>query len=95
MTALVYLLVGTLMGYGSHQARHITRRFTGAWERIANYAVGVSLNLPLGLAIYVRTPDDRRDSGWRFAIAYLLSFGAFGAGVVAGWIADEIKTPGQ
>jgi len=83
------------MGYGGHQSRMITRRFTGAWERIANYAIGVTLNLPLGLAIYAHTPDDRRDSGWRFAIAYLVSFCAFGAGVVAGWIAEETTPHGH
>ncbi len=87
---LLYLIVGSLGGYGAHQLRRFTARITGGWREIMHYTLGVMLNFPFAVLLYHRLPKDDRDKTFRFSVSYVMSFAAFGVGVIAGWVFDEV-----
>ena len=94
MRLLTALLLTTIGGIAGHLTRPIVRRefvrggrYDG-WFAIASYTLGVLFALPF--IVWTWRNLDRLDGESRLVSAYLLAFGAFGAGTVFGhWLLPD------
>lgn len=78
-----------MAGFVSHQARPFLLRFAHGWRDLLLYALGV-----IGAAPFVALFHDELPSlpaRRRFLISYFLGFGAYGFGVLLGWLHDSAR----
>lgn len=88
------IILTTLAGFLAHRGKRYTDRFPDGWRELANYSIGVAAVLPF-VGLTWRGLRGVKGEAKRGALAYLLAFFSFGAGVAAGWVADTLKGEGK
>ena len=93
MSIFVKLAIGALWGYSLHRTREFYIEWPAAWRNVTAYSIGVLATLPIFLWVYsgLTVKGERAEQSERVAVAYLLSFLAFGSGVLAGWMVDPYE----
>jgi len=85
------ILAAVILGFITHQSKSFIDRYiqTVVWNFLVRVALGDIAKLPTLIAIYHELQIGSELE--RLPVAYLINSGAFGAGVLLGYIADAIR----
>jgi len=82
---VIRVILLALLGYLGHQVKPITDQFEPAFDRIANYAVGVAM---LGSGMLIVRP---RREHMEFLSSFSFVSVMLGFGVCTGYVVDKLK----
>jgi TM2 domain-containing membrane protein YozV len=92
MRLLVYLIAGSLSGFGAHRAYNPSLAMGSRSGTLLRYGIGGMLILPFLLLFVDLIPAKKEDDAvMRAGIGYLIALGCVGVGVAAAHIIDQFN----